>query len=285
MEPIQESVSTGNSMLASEMRRAEMVAETLGVLRSEVDDLAGVAHDACNMLTALSLYCELLEEPGVLRPAHRHYVDELRMVATSGRKLVEKLTGLRALSAGSSFNAKKPKMQPVLAVDTIRDFSSELKANRNLLSALAGTSVSVEILSNDCHLPARLTGEDLTRILVNLVKNACEAMPQGGKIEIAAEAVTSYSDCSSSCSQKSILLTVNDTGTGIPLDKLNMIFESGFTTKGSMRNGDEHWTVSHRGLGLAIVRSLIEEAGGAVRVESSIAKGTRFVIELPTVAQ
>src|SRR5579859_8196037 len=133
MEPIQESASSGEALLVSGVRRAE----TLENLRPVVDDLASVAHDACNMLTALGLYCELLDEPGVLRPVHRHYVDELRMVAASGRKLVEKLTGLRTQEFGIPFADKVSLLHPALIPDAIQDFASELMVNRNLLAALA----------------------------------------------------------------------------------------------------------------------------------------------------
>ncbi len=281
MEPIQESASSGEALLASGVRRAE----TLENLRPVVDDLAGVAHDACNMLTALGLYCELLDEPGVLRPVHRHYVDELRMVAASGRRLVEKLTGLRAQEFGIPFADKTSLLHPALIPDAIQDFASELMVNRNLLAALAGPSVSLEISTKDCHLPVRLTAEDLTRVLVNLVKNACEAMPRGGKIEISLVTNSSCSNFAGTARQSYVLLTVSDTGMGISEENQNRIFESGYTTKVGLHEGAEHWHSPHRGLGLAIVRSLIEGAGGRVSVKSVIGQGTTFIIELPTVAQ
>jgi signal transduction histidine kinase len=285
MEPIQESASDEQLLLASEMRSTEIGAETPGTLQAEADGLAGIAHDACNMMTALGLYCELLDEPGVLRPAHRHYVNELRMVAASGRKLVEKLTGLRAIEFGVSTGEKFSSVRPDLATDVIHDLASELMANRNLLAAMAGPSISLEILPSSCHLPVRLSPENLTRILVNLIKNACEAMLGGGRIEITLGAVVSFSD-THSVRPSGVLLTVNDTGAGIPSETLDMIFESGYTTKvESHETTNNSWPSPHRGLGLAIVRSLVEEAGGTVNAESSIGKGTCFVIELPTVAQ
>lgn len=285
MEPIQEGTSNERRMLVSDMRKAQMTTPTLGMLRVGVDDLSGIAHDACNMLTALGLYCELLDEPGVLAPAHRHYVEELRMVAASGRKLVEKLTGLRSQEFGIPRDERTPKIYSTLPSGGIQDLASELQANRNLLTALAGPSVSLDISVNDCRVPVALCSEDLTRILVNLVKNACEAMPGGGKIEVALEEVSPFSDAAVTVLPYSVLLTVTDTGEGIPEADLNMIFESGYTTKVELRPEGDQWLNPHRGLGLAIVRSLVEDAGGTVTVESSIGQGTRFVIELPTVAQ
>ncbi len=72
----------------------EAVVETLATLRSGGESLAEVAHDARNMVTALGLYCDLLEEPGVLAAPFLHYGSELRLVAAASRRLVEKLVAL-----------------------------------------------------------------------------------------------------------------------------------------------------------------------------------------------
>jgi len=67
----------------AERRRVEAVVETLATLRSEGENLEEVAHDARNMVTALGLYCDLLQEPGVLAPPYMHYGNELRLVAAA----------------------------------------------------------------------------------------------------------------------------------------------------------------------------------------------------------
>src|SRR5580658_9760521 len=86
-------------------RRVESAVETLAVLRSDSENLAEVAHDARNMVTALDLYCDLLQEPGVLATPYLHYGKELRLVSAASRRLVEKLMTLdpqRAPAAGSA---------------------------------------------------------------------------------------------------------------------------------------------------------------------------------------
>ncbi len=80
----------------AERRRVEQVVETLATLRSPSESLAEVAHDARNMVTALGLYCDLLEEPGVLAAPFVHYGRELRLLAAASRRLVEKLVALDA---------------------------------------------------------------------------------------------------------------------------------------------------------------------------------------------
>ena len=86
-------------MGGSERKRVEAVVETLATLRSRGESLAEVAHDARNMVTALGLYCDLLEEPGVLAPHSSIMASELRLVASASRRLVEKLVALDGRAA------------------------------------------------------------------------------------------------------------------------------------------------------------------------------------------
>src|SRR5208283_1769303 len=84
--------STG--METAERRRVEAVVETLATLGGKGESLEDLAHEARNMVTALGLYCDLLEEPGVLAAPFLHYGGELRLVASASRRLVEKLVAL-----------------------------------------------------------------------------------------------------------------------------------------------------------------------------------------------
>jgi signal transduction histidine kinase len=262
-----------------EGKRVEAVVETLANLRNPGESLAEVAHDVRNMVTALGLYCDLLEEPGVLTPAYRHYGSELRLVATASRRLVEKLVALDSrhspafgagvvASAARSQNVQRWEMAPAAPVQNL---AIEILANRNLLAALAGPAIALTVDTLGGAQPVSLTGEDLTRVLVNLVKNAAEAMPAGGAIQLSLLE-----------SETSLLLTVEDTGPGISPSALDKIFESGFSThrQGVGQNGS--WPASHRGLGLSITRSIVEAAGGKISVANRPESGARFAIELPT---
>jgi two-component system sensor histidine kinase ChvG len=126
----------------------------------------------------------------------------------------------------------------------------------------------------------RVTGEDLTRVLVNLVKNAAEAMPSGGRIHIGLReqpAAQGAADC--------LLLTVEDNGPGIPLEALETIFTSGYTSHAIREEtGNESpgkFALSHRGLGLTISRSIVEGAGGRMTAVNREHGGARFAMELP----
>jgi signal transduction histidine kinase len=274
-----------------ERKRVEAVVETLANLRGEGESLAEVAHDARNMVTALGLYCDLLEEPGVLTAPFLHYANELRLVATASRRLVEKLLALdlRLGPVADRISAARMTADPVAGVrlerarrwelmpaEPIDNLAAELLANRNLLAALAGPSIALTVDIEGGALAVRLTGEDLTRILVNLVKNAAEAMPEGGRIQLGLHELPAGAGAST----QSLLLTVEDNGPGIPRKALEKIFDSGYTTRSNGAVSRGGWPASHRGLGLSITRSIVEAAGGRIHAANRAPAGARFEIEL-----
>lgn len=248
--------------------------------------LAEVAHEARNMVTMLGLYCELLEQPGVLTSAYRHYGGELKMVAAASRSLVERLGTLERMDGEPASDvtqdhslAGRPKTiidksattkyWEELHLKPITDLAWELQSNRNLLAALAGPSIAVSVDSVGGALPVLLSSEDLTRVLVNLVKNAIEAMPSGGRIQLVLrESQIDAGDPSK------LILNVEDCGSGIPTDALESVFTSGFSTRSNL-------SVERRGLGLSITRSIIEAAGGRIRAANRDPHGACIQIELP----
>jgi len=97
-----------------EQRRVNTVIETLATLGNHAENIAEVAHDVRNMVTALDLYCDLLQQPGVLARPFSHYGGELRLVAAASRRLVDKLTGLNSADTSGD-----PKLVPEDGASTI----------------------------------------------------------------------------------------------------------------------------------------------------------------------
>jgi signal transduction histidine kinase len=154
--------------------------------------------------------------------------------------------------------------------------AGELLANRNLLAALAGPAIALTVDAESGALPVRLTGEDLTRVLVNLVKNAAEAMPAGGRIQLGLRQMSARQGAA-----PWLQLTIEDNGPGIPEESLDKIFDSGFTTRATGAAANGGWQPAHRGLGLSITRSIVEAAGGRIHAANRTPAGARFEIELP----
>ncbi|MGE5279629.1 MAG: ATP-binding protein [Deltaproteobacteria bacterium] len=111
--------------------------------------------------------------------------------------------------------------------------------------------------------------ERLKQVFVNLILNAIEAMPQGGSLTIAS----AYDGNAAAAGAGDVEVRVEDTGWGIPSERLDKIFDPLYTTQ-----------KGHSGLGLSISRKIVEQHGGDIRVESTVGRGTTFIIRLPLVA-
>lgn len=289
-----ENSTRSTELTGTEANLAESVVESLAHLGADGENLAEVAHDARNMVTALGLYCDLLEEPGVLSAPFQHYGSELKLVAAASRRLVEKLMALEPAAPAGAKPANdttllgkdaawaetgKPqttKYWESVPATPVKDLAWELQANRNLLAALAGPAINltVDVLSGA--LPVRLTSEDLTRILVNLVKNAVEAMPTGGRIHLSLrESPTGPGE------DPWLTLNIEDNGPGISSEPLEKIFDPGYSTRSKAASGNPDARSDHRGLGLSIVRSIVEKAGGQIHAANRDPLGACIQIELP----
>ncbi len=100
----------------------------------------------------------------------------------------------------------------------------------------------------------------LKRVLSNLILNAIQAMPNGGSLTVAVSSTNEH-----------VIITVEDTGVGIPRENMPKIFESFFTTK-----------AQGQGLGLSICKKFVEASGGSIEAESEEGQGTTFTVKLPT---
>lgn len=269
------------------------------VLKTEHFDQ--LAHDARNTLSAMKLYCELLAEPGVLTPAHTHYAQELQAITDTVSRLVERLAAPRRTASRPSILAKAkqnllqakgpiiPQEIDISALgaepwpgEVVGNLGAELKSMQPLLAAITGPHIELEMEVLPCEGRTRLSKENLTRIMLNLTRNASEAMPGGGKLRITGQygGGLSFLDARQipEGQPRTVLITIEDSGPGIPEELRERIFADGFTT----REAAVTWPgIPRRGLGLTIVRDLIEEAAGCARACPSPGGGARIELELP----
>jgi len=253
------------------------------------EDLHGLAHDARNVLSSLMLYCDLLATPGVLAGQHSHYAQELRSIAKNATEIIERMAAAQPPAVAAETQALPAAYSRALSVPLpavpVADAAEELRHLRPLLTAFAGPAIQLSIATMPCPGRTALAVEDLTRILINLVRNAADAMPAGGRIRITAryDGSLTFADADRTAETipDSILITVADNGPGIPAGLREQVFDLGFTTRESTAS----WPAPRRrGLGLNIVRNLVQAAGGTVRAVPVQPHGARFEISLPMTA-
>jgi signal transduction histidine kinase len=220
--------------------------------------VGGVAHDFNNLLTGMMLYCDLLI--GELEKdtrSHRH-AQEMRMAGENGAALVQQLLNLARPAGAESREC---------AVNDV------VIGIQDLLTRLIGENIVLKTsLAPDLGAVA-MEPAQVQQILLNLVLNARDAMPDGGRITVATRNCSLTAD-SLKETARWVELRVTDTGCGMAADTLNHAFDPFFTTKKPGRSS---------GLGLATARRLATLQGGSITAESEPGKGTRISLRLPRV--
>jgi two-component system cell cycle sensor histidine kinase/response regulator CckA len=222
----------------------------------------GVAHDFNNMLTAIIGYCDLLLTNH--RPTDPSFQDIMQIKQTANRA-----AGLtRQLLAFSRRQTLRPQ------VLQINDVLPELQL---WLRRLVGEKVDVDLKHGRDLWFVKVDINQFEQVIMNLVVNARDAMPEsGGKVQLRTSNV-SASECAafkepSLAPADYVLVEVEDNGGGIAPEVKEKIFEPFFTTKDVGKG---------TGLGLSTVFGIIKQSGGFVFVESEIGKGTTFRVFLP----
>jgi two-component system cell cycle sensor histidine kinase/response regulator CckA len=221
----------------------------------------GVAHDFNNLLTAISGHCDLL----LLRhdQGDPDYGD-LMQINQNANRAASLVGQLLAFS-------RKQNLQP--EVLDLRDTLSDLT---HLLNRLVGEKVMLSLSHDPGLRPIRADKRQLEQVLMNLVVNARDAMPEGGEIRIETEGVTLLHDLERDRARviagDYVVVKVSDVGIGISPDKIHKIFEPFYTTK---RVGEG------TGLGLSTVYGIVKQSGGFVFVDSIPGQGTCFSLYFP----
>lgn len=233
------------AVLAETMKH---MAESLSARDEEMQVmLGGIAHEVRNPLGGIELFGSLLREDLDDDDPRRKHVD----------KILKEIKVLAGVVNDFLAFARKHPLQPRRV--RLRELVGEVVSIAK--SAPADKTVAVEF-DVDRKLSANLDPEAMNRALLNLVRNAVQATPDGGRVDVWAGAGPSGG----------LRFTIDDTGPGIPEDKRDEIFTAFFTTK---QKGT--------GLGLALVKKSVDAHGGTIVVENSETGGARFVIDLPEV--
>jgi two-component system, cell cycle sensor histidine kinase and response regulator CckA len=216
----------------------------------------GVAHDFNNVLLAIRGYGEL-----ALRAMGRG--------ADATQEVEEMLAGAERAAALTRQLLAFSRRQ-VLRSDTI-DLRNIVREMEKMLGPLIGDDV--ELATELCDEPVLVQGDpgQLEQVIANLAVNARDAMPGGGRLMIrVGVADIDATQASDGAAERSAVLSVTDTGTGMDPETVEQMFEPFFTTKDD-----------GTGLGLATVHGIVTQSGGSIWVHTELAQGTTFKIYLP----
>lgn len=223
----------------------------------------GVAHDFNNIVTVVSGYSDiLLRRLGPHDPL-RQDVHEIKDASTRAATLTRQLL---AFSRKQIFETR------------VLNLNRAIERVERMLGRLIGEDVEL-VTSLDATVGRiRADPGQIEQVIVNLVVNARDAMPDGGRLVIATNDIdvdeSTHSDRAELPPGNYVRLAFTDTGTGMDVETLNRIFEPFFTTKAQGRG---------TGLGLATVYGIVNQSDGFILVSSAIGRGTTFEIFLPRV--
>lgn len=223
----------------------------LGKVRQ--DFVTNISHELRSPLASIRALAETLEEGEIEPPVVHDYLEKIIVEVDKLTRLSDELSEISLLESGEPPLKKEP-----ASIDRL---IREVVARMELSIEKAGLSTSLKIESD--LPPVNIDQDKIEEVLMNLFHNAIKFTPSGGSLAVDA-----------SRNSKGILVSVADTGIGIPPDDLPRVFERFYKVDKSRSQGAS-------GLGLAIAKHIVEAHNGKIWAESEAGKGSRFFFWLP----
>jgi len=223
---------------------------------------AGVAHELGTPLSVVSARAQLISSTEIPRAG---VVTNANIIIEQADRMTEIIQQLLDFSRRRSVKLGLASLQHIVA------------RTLDLLSSVAERAhVAVHCAASVAPLLAYVDQNQLQQALTNVALNAIQAMPDGGDLRVGIGRQSARPPGASGTESTFLFISVEDAGKGIPTEQMAHIFEPFFTTK-AVGEGT--------GLGLAVAHGIVAEHGGWITVESTVGKGSRFVIFLPETAE
>ena len=228
--------------------QAELRQARGGEIRAQV--ASSVAHDFNNLLTLIAGYAEMLTGEVAANESALDMVRDIQATTSRASQITKQLQTIGRTQAREA---------------TVVDVRRLLESNAEVIERIVGGDVEVSRELDERAGNVLIDADQFEQVILNLVINARDAMPEGGELRLRVLA-------DARDGQEHVVIGVADTGTGMDDETLRRCFEPFFTTKGPFKG---------TGMGLASARRLIEASGGTIHVESRRGAGTNFEIRLP----
>ena len=210
----------------------------------------GVAHDFSNVLSIVLGRAQLALE-GVKEPKVKESLQIIEQSAQDAAKMVRRLQEFAGMTVGEKLEA--------LDLNQVINSALQMVETRRAESQLRGVEIDISADLGEVSTVEGNPGE-LREVLVNIIFNAMDALPQGGRITVKTAQEDSW-----------VVVSISDTGIGMTEEVKKRIFDPFFTTKGSRGSG----------LGLSASHGIISKHGGSIEVDSTPGKGSTFYIRIP----
>jgi PAS domain S-box-containing protein len=254
----------------TEKRRAEEALEQARAALAQAQKMeavgqltGGVAHDFNNLLTVITNSLDLLERRVRGDAQTRRIIDSAQRAADRGARLTEQLL---------AFSRRQPLRPEIQSINAL------IEGFEAVLRRACPEPIELEMTLAPLPLAANIDSAQFETALLNLVVNARDAMPDGGSLRISTKLKTIGAAKAKAMSDiapgEYVVVSVSDTGEGMPTDVVNRVFEPFFTTK-EVGKGS--------GLGLSQVYGFVTQSGGHVAVDSTPGSGTAVALYLPAV--
>lgn len=229
----------------------ERTGEITQLLKERKAFFSDMAHDLKAPVFATQSFIEAIRRSGVgVDTELKNYLDQAE---AKQWEMARRLQGLSAINALDRIEEERVRV-------SVRELLLEVLAAHRGEAEVQSVYLIVQPPKEDVYLTAH--PEKLHILFENLIYNALRATPPDGSITVAARAKDGR-----------ICVTVEDTGCGIPGEELPLVFQRFYVGSGNRETGT--------GLGLYIVRGIVTELGGSIRVRSEVGKGTKFLMEFP----
>jgi signal transduction histidine kinase len=222
--------------------------------------LAAVSHELRTPLTSIVGYLELLQEEMEEGKISRTYSRMLDAIDRNSKRLMylieNILTASRIESGNLQLSKARTHITPIL-----------MRTAETVMPQINSKHIHLKMNLSDGLPDLEIDAGLIEQVILNILSNAIKFTPDGGTISVTA-----------SSESKTLAVSISDSGTGIEPDELQKLFTKFYRTSAARDNA-----VQGTGLGLVIVKAIIEQHGGSVSLSSKVGEGTTFTIHLPTI--